>query len=237
MNAYQAVSGDRALSRPFLASPRAVALLFTALAIAVLAAGLSGLSLWSAGPLAHHMGIHILLMNAVAPLIAVAAAAERRRPAGWLGSGRALASTSVVQIALLWAAHVPAIVEATMASSMLGAILSAALASSAFLFWTSVLAQRGGKSWQALVALLFTGKIFCLLAALLVFAPRLLYPGVAAGDGSAAAGALADQQTAGLVMIAICPLTYVAAAIAITARWLGEIGSKDRAPSPLPRCH
>ena len=190
----------------------------------------------SLGPLAHHMSLHILLMNLIAPLVAIAVAAERPRLAAFLASGTALASASVAQIALLWAAHVPAVVERTIASPALGAVLSAMLFASALFFWTSVIAQRGGESWRGLLALLLTGKIFCLLAALLIFAPRLLYPGIASGAGATPVSTLSDQQFAGLLMISVCPLTYVAAAIAIAARWLGEIGTKDRVSAPQPRC-
>ena len=199
----------------------------TAFAVAILASGIALLRLSPLGPLAHHMSLHILLMNVVAPLMAVTVAAERPRLAGFIGSGTALAAASATQIALLWAAHVPAIVERTMASPALGAGLSAVLFVSALVFWTSVIAQRGAKSWRALTALILTGKVFCLLAALLVFAPRLLYPGSAHGGGSMPVSTLADQQLSGLLMVSICPLTYIAAAIAIAARWLGELGTRD----------
>ncbi len=45
----------------------------------------------------------------------------------------------------------------------------------ALLFWTGVLQMRGPGRWQAILGLIITGKLSCLLAALLIFSPRFLY--------------------------------------------------------------
>jgi putative membrane protein len=98
-------------------------------------------------------------------------------------------------------------------------------------FWLAILADRSAMRWRALFALLITGKLFCLLGALLVFAPRLLYGDVAA-HGLQVAGhdaALADQQLAGLLMLAVCPLTYVLAGVIIAAQWMSDLA---RTPEP-----
>jgi putative membrane protein len=52
---------------------------------------------------------------------------------------------------------------------------------------------------------------------LLTFAPRVLYD-VTVVNTSMTIN-LADQQLAGLLMITICPLTYVLAAIMLISRW------------------
>ena len=187
-------------------------------------------------PMTGHMTLHILLMNLLAPLLAGIAALHASLPSGILGSGRALVVAAVAQLALLWLAHAPGTMAWSMGGDAPAAILPAALFVAALAFWGSVFAQHGAARWRALVALLLTGKLFCLLAALLVFAPRHLYPGMLAGGGHAHAAAgpaslLADQQLAGLLMIAACPLTYVAAATAIAARWLKEGGAADPAPA------
>jgi putative membrane protein len=74
-------------------------------------------------------------------------------------------------------------------------------------------------------ALLITGKLFCLLAALLVFSPRVLYPDALAAHRHApvAADLLSDQHLAGLLMLVLCPLTYVLAGVLIAERWLREL--------------
>ena len=79
-----------------------------------------------------------------------------------------------------------------------------------------------------------TGKIACLLGVMLIFSPRLLYsasPGQHVHLGLheiAAAPTLADQQFAGLLMIAACPLSYLLAGVVIAARMISDIGRIDR---------
>ena len=89
--------------------------------------------------------------------------------------------------------------------------MHAVLSLSALLFWTCLLSLPDARRWHAIPALLLTGKLVCLLAALLVFAPRMLY-----GDHAHDLAALDDQRLAGLLMIAACPLSYLVAAIMIT---------------------
>ena len=81
-------------------------------------------------------------------------------------------------------------------------------------------ACRPSARWQAIFLLLLTGKLSCLLGALLIFAPRLLY----AADIHAPSfdiGTLDDQQLAGLLMITACPLSYVVAGVVLAARMIG----------------
>jgi putative membrane protein len=97
---------------------------------------------------------------------------------------------------------------------------------SAVVFWLSVCSARPAQWWQAIVALLVTGKLACLLGALLVFAPRPIYSGHHGFD-------LADQQMAGLLMLAACPLSYVLAGIVVAVETLGKLG--DRPVTALNR--
>jgi putative membrane protein len=104
------------------------------------------------------------------------------------------------------------------------------LAAAALWFWLAVLSDRSALRWRALVALALTGKLFCLLGVLLVFAPRLLYAAHPVAPGQPVAAGLADQQLAGLMMVVACPLTYVLAAVIIAARGLRDIAATG-APS------
>lgn len=113
------------------------------------------------------------------------------------------------------------------------------LLAAAIWFWLAVLASGGTARWRALVALLVTSKLFCLLGVLLVFSPRLLYPMLTLGHHAGAPGSisgdlLADQHFAGLLMLVACPLTYLAAGVAIAAQWLREL-SADGIDSPTLR--
>jgi putative membrane protein len=183
------------------------------------------------GYLSAQMLVHILLMNAVAPALALGASKLLRKPGPEL-----LIPAVIVQLALLWAWHAPPVLNAVMRSGDgLHLVMQASLLLSAVVFWSAVLLTRENHCWRAILWLLLTSKLFCLLGVLLVFAPRVLYSGIPAGSGHGAAHAvsLADQQLAGLFMLVACPVTYITAGIVIAARWLGRIDAADRAGSPL----
>ena len=152
---------------------------------------------------------HIALMNALAPAIAYSLRA--RLPASLETS---IFLATAFQIALLWGWHSPGALQAAMQHPMLGAAMHASLFLSALWFWSAVAVSAERGSWRPIVALLVTGKLFCLLGALLVFGTSSLYP----SQGTIET-ALANQRLAGLLMLALCPLTYVAAGIALFIRW------------------
>jgi putative membrane protein len=174
------------------------------------------------GPLATHMAAHILLMNLAAPLAAFAM--KQVRPQRREIAGRGLALATLAQIAALWAWHAPPFLNWALQFPTVHLLMNASLFLTAFLFWRAVLRPHGKRSWQPIVALLMTSKLYCLLAVLFVFAPRALYPAFDASHTAHAAGTLnatlADQQLAGLIMLVACPVTYVLAGIVIAARWL-----------------
>jgi putative membrane protein len=189
------------------------------------------LALTLLGPLAQHMATHLLLMNAVAPALALATTAL---PLRMVASARSLALATLAQLLLLWAWHAPAALAAAWHVPAVHALMQLSLFSSALWFWLAVIADRGAFRWRALFALLITGKLFCLLGVLLVFAPRLLYGDQANGHGwhtPATPNALADQHLAGLLMLVVCPLTYVVAAVVIAAQWLRDLARVDAAAS------
>ena len=151
-------------------------------------------------------------------------------------SGAGLTAATVAQMALLWAAHAPPLLQAASASPVLHYFMQAALFASALWFWCAVLAQPGAARWRALFALLVSGKLFCLLAVLLVFAPRFFYGSHEVGHahGVVVVDQLADQHLAGLLMLVVCPLSYVAAAVVIAAQWLREVAAREEEPASIP---
>ena len=94
--------------------------------------------------------------------------------------------------------------------------MSGVLLTTSVWFWSEVMAESRASSPNAIPVLLLTGKIVCLVAVLMVFAPRILYPGHTAHG-------LADQQLAGLIMLSVCPLTYIGAAVILTSRWFANL--------------
>lgn len=178
------------------------------------------------GRLTHHMVIDLLLMTlAAAPL----ARLWLRIGAGTPGQTGSLAAAAALQLALLSAWHAPALREATIAHPVLHLVMQASLLAAAIWFWVIVLTRRGSDRWRAILALLFTGALVCLLGMLLVVAPSVLH-----AFGTAAAGdpeSLADQQLAGLLMLGAGPLFYVAAGVAVSVCWLTALARGPREPA------
>ncbi|MBU2531574.1 MAG: cytochrome c oxidase assembly protein [Alphaproteobacteria bacterium] len=188
-------------------------------------------------PLTTGMLQHIVIMNLLAPLIAHMLAGIALVRCQEKYAPRRLAMAMTFQLLALWLWHAPPLHHAAMASPSLHAVMILSLLGASLWFWIEVFSHRGSARWRVLVALLVTGKLFCLLGALLTFAPNPLYMPVSviAGPGHpalAVSAAIADQQAAGLLMLAACPLTYILAGIVIAARWLGEL---QRRPPELPR--
>lgn len=197
---------------------------------AVLVSGAVVLGLYDLGHQSRHMVTHIVSMSVVAPLLAAFIVSRRpgmATPPSWLWAG------TVLQIVLLWAWHAPVVYNAAAASPLVQSALHATLFVVATAFWASLLTVTLASRWQSIPALLLTGKLACLLAALLIFAPRILYS--AAGDLAHAAhqaatiGPLDDQHLAGLLMITACPLSYLVAAVIIASQL---INSQFAAPAP-----
>lgn len=163
---------------------------------------------------AAHMFQHLLVMNVAALLIA---GALRVRGA------MTLPTAAVLQLAALWVWHMPAIFSVAHHSAVLHVLMQISLFGVALLFWMAIVDSRTYSLWHRIFALLMTAKIFCLLGAAFVFSRRTLYPAFGNPE-SWGLSALEDQQLAGLLMVSSCALIYVAAAIALFARWLFTIG-------------
>jgi putative membrane protein len=168
------------------------------------------------GHLSRHMVIHIVAMSVLAPLLATgwALAAPGRAV-----RARELWGATALQIATLWIWHLPAAHHLAAASVTVTLAMHASLLIAAIWFWLSLIRLREAQQWQGILALLITGKLACLLAALLVFAPRAI---LATHSHHEVTGlALDDQHLAGLLMIVACPASYVLAGVLIAVRVIG----------------
>jgi putative membrane protein len=181
------------------------------------------------GPLSRQMALHIALMNVVAPMAAILVT----RQAG-VGASRAasLWVVAAIQVALLWGWHAPALQRHAMGSHAVQGVMHVSLLAIALWFWCGLLRLAPASRWHAVAVLLLTGKFACLLAVLLIFAPRLLYDFPAHGTG--AVPALADQQLAGLLMAAACPLSYVIAGVIVVIQMIGDLGLAADTPRRRP---
>lgn len=169
------------------------------------------------GPLSAHMLQHVAVMNVAVPIL-VFGLALRGPDHLW----RSWPLATSCQLFLLWGWHNPPALALAMASPAAMAAMHISLALAALWFWAAIASTPASGQWRAIFALLVTGKLFCLLGALLVFAPRHLFPSMVtahAGHAGPSAAMLGDQQLAGLIMLTACPLTYVLAGIVISARW------------------
>lgn len=177
-----------------------------------------GTILDSFGTLSSHMLQHIVLMNVAVPIWALFAPQRLRGQWMWRSWPWATAS----QVVLLWGWHSPGILPQAAASPALMLTMHVSLIAASAWFWLAIVAMPRDAGWRGIFALLVTGKLFCLLGALLVFSPNVLFNFVAAGHqhhAAAATAALADQQAAGMLMLVACPLTYVGAGIFMASRW------------------
>ena len=168
------------------------------------------------GAFSRHMIVHIALMTVAAPVMASLLLKLRyltTKPA----SASSLLAALALQTALLFAWHSPPGIGLAMDVHAGALFMQATLLCSALWFWLTVFNQTGKHLWRGVLALLLTGKLFCLIAILLIFAPRVLY-GITLANIPMTIE-LADQQLAGLLMVTVCPLTYVLAAVVLISRW------------------
>jgi putative membrane protein len=164
------------------------------------------------GDVSAHMVVHILAMSVVAPVLATIGALASL---GRAVSARRLWAATAGQIVLLWAWHLPSAHHFAAASAGGALVMHLSLLAVAVWFWDALVRQRADRQWHGILALLVTGKLACLLAALLVFATQPLF------HRHGMAAALDDQQLAGLLMIVACPASYVLAGVIMAARFVG----------------
>lgn len=156
---------------------------------------------------------HVLLAAVLAPLLVYALPEERSR---WPGS---LASWTAMQAATFWAWHAPGLYAEALSSDLLYWIMQLTITGSAVGFWAAV---RRATSLSAVAALLVSTVQMGLLGALITFAGNPLYAPHFFTTEPWGLSALADQQVAGLIMWAPSAGLYLAAALAITRRWLAD---------------
>jgi putative membrane protein len=149
---------------------------------------------------------HVLLIAAVAPLLALAFPQRRAGspPLVMLVAAHAL---------ILWLWHAPGAYAWGLASVPAYWLMQTSLLGSAWLLWRAILVPA--QSGPALVALVATIAQMGLLGALIVFAPRPLYPVHFASTTAWGLAPLSDQQLAGLLMWVPAMLPYLGAGISI----------------------
>ena len=147
---------------------------------------------------------HVFLVAAVAPLLALAF--PRRR----MGSPPLFVLVAAHAV-ILWLWHTPGAYAWGLASVPAYWLMQTSLLGSAWLLWRAILAPA--QSGPTLVALAATIAQMGLLGALIVFAPRPLYPVHLASTTAWGLVPFTDQQLAGLLMWVPAMLPYLGAGV------------------------
>lgn len=171
-----------------------------------------------------HMLMHVMMMSLLAPM--GAGIARSMLHIEWTTRPVHVWITTLLQLAVFLYWHSPAGMMLAMHETVGQAAMQISLLAIASLFWWSIAGLDHSRIWHGIAALLCTGKLFCLVAVLLTFAPRSLYHAMP----------VAEQQLAGLIMITLCPLTYVASALWLCRRWLTGIDTHTPAPEESAPC-
>ncbi|MFN0073392.1 MAG: cytochrome c oxidase assembly protein, partial [Chloroflexota bacterium] len=209
----------------------------------------SPLESWSAHWLTAHMAQHMLLMLVAAPLLVISRPwivglvllpvtlrkwALRARRWRWIGLFLSPLVAWVAHALALWVWHAPRFYEAALRSEPLHLLEHAMFFFTAGVFWQSLFPMyRSNRAQTGLVILLlFTFSLQSgLLGALITFTPTPWYTWYLTDHS---AGALQDQQLAGLIMWIPGGFVYLAAALAVLAPLMRDEDSnaKDGGWSP-----
>lgn len=197
--------------------------------------------------LAGHMVQHVLLVGVAAPLLVLgdpltvmlpAAPRRWRRPlrrvhrsllrvqsgSRWLGW---LAASVVVETAVLYSWHAPALFEAALTTTAVHALQHVTLLATAAVFWWLVVNARSPHAYGWGVLAIFVNTLASsALGALMTFSTHPWYPTYARLDGP---GAAEDQQLGGAVMWAYGGAAALIGACAMFMAWLSSL---DRAAPP-----
>ena len=167
-----------------------------------------------------HMTMHVGVVAVAAPLLALGLAGSRLDPVRRAPGLLLLAPipASVVELAVVWAWHAPALHHAAR-HSLAGLVGEQSLfLLSGLLVWLSAFGgearQRVERRGAGIVGLLLTAMHMTLLGALLALTPRPLY---AHGEGFAGLTPLEDQHLGGAIMLLVGGVSYLVGGLGLTA--------------------
>ena len=197
---------------------------------------------------AAHMVEHELVMAVAAPLLVIArpaaaflwslprdarhAVGHAMRTGPAVSTWRALtqpATATILHGIAIWAWHVPALFDDTLANVALHRLQHVSFTATAILFWWAVLRRcnAGCACMHVFITLMHTSR----LGAILTLSPRVLYPTQTMNASLWSLSPLEDQQLAGLVMWVPAGLIYAGAALTLVALWISRSGQGMRVDS------
>ncbi len=168
---------------------------------------------WAMSPfgMTGHMAAHMIAVAIAAPLIALGLQGSRYDPAALFPRLATPLSAALIEAVIVWGWHVPALRRLVAHAPLWLAVEQAMFLAAGLLLWSAVLSPRHRAAGVA--ALLVTSMHMTLLGALIGLAPRPLYM-------HHGADALADQQLAGVVMLLVGGIAYLAGGLAMLGRLL-----------------
>ena len=193
--------------------------------------------------LAGHMVQHVVLLAVAAPLLALGGTVPalvwatptrmrqtllptwRRVVASTAGKGWAwwAGATIVVQSLVMWIWHAPLLFDAAIGREWLHGVEHCCFLLSSTVMWWVLLAGRRSLRGAATLGIFIAAFPGTALGAALLLAPRPLYPPYI---GASMGHALADQQTAGVIMWSFTGIVYVAASAVLFGSWLAAEGRR-----------
>jgi putative membrane protein len=183
---------------------------------------------------AAHMTMHMAVVAAAAPIIAFAVVGGRYDPVGHRAWVAAPLVASLIEMAIVWGWHAPALHEAARHHAWALVAEQGSFLVAGLLLWTSAIggehAHRPARAASGVAALLFTSMHMTLLGALFSLAVRPLFEH---GATVTHAAALADQQLGGAIMLIAGGASYLIGGLWLTARMLhtGRIRAVHRRES------
>ena len=155
------------------------------------------------GTFSAHMAVHMSVVAAAAPLVALGLSGSRFDPT--IPFSPILAS--VIELIVVWLWHTPALHAAARGSLGVLALEQGSFLLSGLMLWIAALGgpstTRANRGAEGIVALLRTAMHMTLLGALLALAPRPFYTHHGHGD-------LADQHLGGVIMLLVGGASYLA---------------------------
>jgi putative membrane protein len=211
----------------------------TALAVAGVAVltcvWLAPLDRLAPGPFSAHMAVHMAVVAVAAPLLALGVAGSRLDPFRKFPRLAAPIPLSVLELAVVWVWHTPALHHAAHHSGAWFAVEQGMFLLSGLFLWLSLFGGEAritrNRCGAGVVALLLTSMHMTLLGALVALAQRPLYGRVHATARGPALSALDDQQLGGAIMIVAGGVAYILGGLWLSARLLRDGGAKAEANS------
>ncbi len=123
---------------------------------------------------------------------------------------------SVLHGLAIWVWHAPLLFDAALAHEAIHAVQHLSFFGTGLLFWSSVIRPRRREiRGQAVLSLFATSVHSGVLGALLTFSRTAWYAGYGAG-------AIEEQQLAGLIMWIPASIAYLVASLLVARRWLAD---------------